>query len=170
MLLCSYFAFHTSSGGNSTNSTNYTAQITDFPHTEYRVSGSGRAAGLDVFVRVGSEHYISFAQSYFAVDIMVHRTDDFAQVRHLVAYGQPGQDIVLAIVPTVVAAEANVRALPAAVRNCYFADEKKLYTSKTYSYNMCMAECTISTIYAICGCLPFFYPVVREYFVAVRCG
>lgn len=128
----------------------------------YRVSGAGQFVGLEAFIQVGTIDYVSYANSYYGVSVLVHGTDDFPQQSDRTAVGQPGDDLTVAIVPTVVVSEASVRDLPLRQRNCYFDDEVDLESAIKYTYKLCIAECAVETIFDYCKCLPFYYPQVRK--------
>lgn len=129
---------------------------------EYHVSSSGDHGGLSFFVLMDMDNYISYTDSFYGVSVMLHSTDDFPSTINRVGYGQPGGDLIMSVQPTMVVSEPRVRSLSFAQRQCYFEDEFPLVTSPVYTYTSCMAECTVDTIYEICGCLPFYYPEVRE--------
>lgn len=145
--------------------------VDDTSHdVEHRVSGAGKYVGLDVFVRFGGSPYVSYGDSFYGVSILLHGPEDFPLTSDRAAYGQPGDDVTVAVIPTVVVSEASVRGLPLRQRECYFDDELNLSTTSKYTYKLCMTECTANTVYSYCGCLPFYYPEVRKYRATDWCG
>lgn len=126
------------------------------------MSGAGQFVGLDAYIQIGTADYVSYSKSYYGVSILVHGSDEFPQSSDHTAFGQPGDDVTVAVVPTVVVSEPSVRDLPLRQRGCYFSDELDLNTAPKYSYKLCIAECAVETIIKYCKCLPFYYPQVRK--------
>lgn len=54
---------------------------------------------------------------------MVHGTQDFPQGADRTTFGQPGTDVTIAVIPSIVVSEESIRRLPLKKRNCYFDDE-----------------------------------------------
>ena len=146
---------------------NYSDSVNEFDKDDssarlYRVSGAGESVGLDVVLHIGIPDYFSFSKSFFGITVLLHDTNNFPQYSDKTAFAQPGTDVAVAIIPTVLSSEPSIRKLPFNKRNCYFEDEKKLRTTKKYSYAMCIAECTVDTILKFCQCLPFYFTEVRK--------
>lgn len=125
------------------------------------MSSNGDNGGLAFFVLLDTE-VISNTESFYGVSALLHATDDFPSTNNRVGYGQPGGDLIVSVEPTLVQSATRIRSLPLSKRQCYFEDELPLTTSPVYTYKTCMSECTVDTIYSTCGCLPFYYPEVRE--------
>lgn len=89
----------------------------------YRVSGAGQYVGLDVLINVESTEYVSYSKAYFGAAILVHGTQDFPQGADKATVGQPGMDVTVAVIPSVVVSEKSIRQLALNQRNCYFDDE-----------------------------------------------
>lgn len=89
----------------------------------YKVSGAGQFVGLDVVIRVDTSDYIAYGNSYYGVAIMVHGFEDFPSLSHKTVIGQPGNDVTVAVIPTVVVSEPSIRSLSLSQRNCFFEDE-----------------------------------------------
>lgn len=128
----------------------------------YRVSGAGRFVGINIGVRVGTTNSIAYTRTFYGIGVLVHGSQDFAQNTDLTAYGQPGDDLLIGVVPTVTVSDPSIRPLPVQQRACYFDDELKLRTTLLYTNKLCIAECVLNTIYEYCKCLPFFYAEVRK--------
>lgn len=128
----------------------------------YRVSGAGTNVGLEAYVHVGSNKSAAYANGYDGVIIIVHGSEDYPHHLDMTAIGEPGDDVAISVVPTITVSEPSVRSLPVARRNCYFEDEYRLLTTVEYTYDLCVVECSLAAIYALCGCLPFFYAENRE--------
>jgi amiloride-sensitive sodium channel len=56
----------------------------------------------------------------------------------------------------------DVRQLSIKQRHCIFPNEIKLLTGGNYTYGACMMECRMKRAFALCKCLPFFYPEIRK--------
>lgn len=128
----------------------------------YRVSGAGHFVGLEAYLRIRTTEYVSYANSFYGVSVMIHSYDDYPQLSNRVAIVQPGDGVRMIVEPTVVVTDVSVRSLLLRQRNCYFEDERQLETSNRYTYDLCISECTVRTILELCDCLPFYYPEVRE--------
>lgn len=89
----------------------------------YHVSGAGQFVGMDILIHIDTDDYLSYASSYYGVTILVHGFSNFPKLSDRVVIGQPGQDVTVAVIPTVVDSEPSIRSLPLKQRNCYFEDE-----------------------------------------------
>lgn len=98
--------------------------IDDVPaEVPYRVSGAGQFVGVDLLIHIDTEDYLAYAASYYGVTIMIHGSSNFPTLSDRVIIGQPGQDVTISVIPTVVVSEPAIRSLPLKQRNCYFEDE-----------------------------------------------
>lgn len=98
--------------------------IDETPSTPtYRVSGAGQNVGLDTIIWVAKEEYVSYSRSYYGVSVLVHGAERFPQTLDKTTFGQPGCDLSIAVVPSVVVSESEIRSVPMQQRNCYFNDE-----------------------------------------------
>lgn len=89
----------------------------------YRVSGSGPHVGLDALIHVSSTSYVSYIKPYYGASILIHGPQMFPQSVDRATFGQPGYDVNVAIIPTVVISEAAIRTVPLKKRFCFFDDE-----------------------------------------------
>lgn len=123
--------------------------------------------------------YISYAKSYYGASILVHGTQVYPQSVDKITFAQPGCDVTVAVMPSVVVSEPAIRDLSLDKRNCFFDDEvscigsrwersvmsgipqRKLRTTTRYTFQSCIFECAVDTILLICNCLPFYYAEVR---------
>lgn len=127
----------------------------------YRVSGAGPFVGLDALIRVDPDAYTAYTKSYYGATIMIHGSRVYPQAGDKTTFGQPGCDVTIAVIPSVVVSQPAIRDLPLADRNCFFDDERRLRTTTKYTYQSCIAECAVDTILRVCDCLPFYYMEVR---------
>lgn len=126
------------------------------------------------------ENYISPRKDFFGADIIIHNPEEFPE-KEVTTVGQPGHDISIAIVPSVVYSDKDVESLSISWRACRFESEVNFHSkhsktflklnilfqshlniTKVYSFESCMTECRAKTIVQKCSCLPFFYHNLRE--------
>lgn len=151
----------------------------------YRVAGYGESVGLTILVDPEINDYVSFRSSFFGIKVLIHGAEEFPDSSVTTIIAQPGNDVSIAVVPTVVVSNIEIRSLPVNQRDCLFEDEvsvrlegmfccfvyaktilylqKKLRTTDRYSYESCLTECVVDAILNICGCIPFFYPHLRKF-------
>ncbi|GAB0097885.1 sodium channel protein Nach [Sergentomyia squamirostris] len=127
------------------------------------VSGSGRNVGLHIVVDIEPESSVAMTRNYYGIEVMVHDAEEFPQSSVTTAVAQPGQEVVIAVKPSVVSSRPSVRGVAVKKRNCYFNDEYKLRATKKYTLNSCIAECRVDTIVKKCKCLPFFFPDISTF-------
>lgn len=94
---------------------------TDLP--SYRESGAGPAAGLEAIIDVSKDDYYSYDETFYGVSVYVHANDSFPLPGDKVVIAQPYTDILMAVTPTVLQSSRDIRALPLAIRNCFFKNE-----------------------------------------------
>lgn len=116
--------------------------------------------GLSVMIDVEQQQSLAMAKSIYGAEVVIHDAEEFPQRSLISAVAQPGRDLSLGIVPSVIVSKSTIRSVPIADRSCYFADEEKLRATRKYTLNSCLAECRVDHILSKCGCLPFFYPEI----------
>lgn len=126
-----------------------------------RISGAGEDVSLRVFVDVEPQNYLSAKRFFYGTEIIIHDPEDFPEKSLLTAFSQPGTDVSIAVLPSVVATEKDVKSLPVNLRFCRFEYERPLQITKKYSFQSCITECRAITIFKTCGCIPFFYPALK---------
>lgn len=55
--------------------------------------------------------------------MLIHDPEDFPQAAVTTAIGQPGYDLAIAVIPSVIVSQPQIRGLPQLQRNCLFEDE-----------------------------------------------
>lgn len=100
-----------------------TDYIEDSETSIYRASGAGPSVGLEAMIGVSKNDYYSYIQTFYGVSVYVHSFDSFPQPADKVLTAQPGTDVQIAVMPTVLVSSNNIRSLPLTVRNCFFDDE-----------------------------------------------
>lgn len=66
---------------------------------------------------------MSYSQSFYGISIYIHGNDAFPLAADKIRIGQPGTDIQVAVIPSVLYSPETMRALPVQLRNCYFDNE-----------------------------------------------
>lgn len=92
----------------------------------HRVSGAGQFVSLEVLLRVSTSQYVAYTRSYYGISVLIHSPEDYPQASATTTVAQPGCDVILAIIPSVVVSEPAVRTLALKQRNCFFDDEVKM--------------------------------------------
>lgn len=110
---------------------------------------------------VEPHNYLSAKRFFYGTEIIIHDPEDFPEKSLLTAFSQPGTDVSIAVLPSVVATEKDVESLPVNLRFCRFEYERPLQITKKYSFQSCITECRALTIFKTCGCIPFFYPAMN---------
>ncbi len=107
-----------------------------------RVSGAGQFVSLEVLLRVSMVEYVAYTRSYYGISVLIHSPEDYPQASATTTIAQPGCEVILAIIPSIVVSEPAVRSLTLKQRNCFFDDEvKNVYRRRlnetlwTFSYS-----------------------------------
>lgn len=59
----------------------------------------------------------------FSAKVLIHDPEDFPQTAVTTSIGQPGYDVAIAVLPSVIVSQPQIRGLPQLQRNCLFEDE-----------------------------------------------
>ena len=78
---------------------------------------------LDLIIQISTDDYVSYVKSYYGVSVLIHGSEDFPQSADKTTVAQPGCDVTLAIIPSILMSESAIRDLTFDQRNCYFEDE-----------------------------------------------
>lgn len=105
--------------------------IEDTDFSNHRISGAGPSVGLEALIGVSKSDYYSYIHTYYGVSVYVHGFESFPQPPDKVLIVQPGTDVQISVMPSVLVSSRNVRSLPIALRNCLFDDEV-YYAVKSY--------------------------------------
>lgn len=89
----------------------------------YRVTGAGENVGLNIRIEVEKETYVAYSKSFYGAKVLIHDPEDFPQTSVTTSIGQPGYDLTIAVLPSVIISEPGIRGLSQAQRNCLFQDE-----------------------------------------------
>lgn len=105
-------------------SDHFTDMVTDQLNTPiYRVAGYGESVGLTVLVDPEMDDYVSFRSSFYGIKVLIHGPEDFPDTSVTTIIAQPGDDVSIAVVPSVVRSNIDIRSLPVNQRDCLFEDE-----------------------------------------------
>lgn len=114
--------------------------------------------GLNVLMDPETTQSMALAKSAYGIEVLIHDAEEFPQASVSSAIAQPGTEVIMSIVPSVISSKPAIRSVSVQERQCYFADEQRLRAARKYSLNSCLAECRVDYIVAKCDCVPFFYP------------
>lgn len=90
----------------------------------YRVSGAGENVGLNIRIEIEKESYVAYSKSFYGAKILIHDAENFPQTSvTTTTIGQPGYDLTIAVLPSVIVSEPGIRSLSQKQRNCLFVDE-----------------------------------------------
>lgn len=97
----------------------------------YRVSGAGENVGLNIRIEIEKESYVAYSKSFYGAKILIHDAENFPQTSvTTTTIGQPGYDLTIAVLPSVIVSEPGIRSLSQKQRNCLFVDEVKIAISQ----------------------------------------
>lgn len=95
----------------------------------YRVSGAGENVGLNIRIEIEKESYVAYSKSFYGAKILIHDAENFPQTSvTTTTIGQPGYDLTIAVLPSVIVGEPGIRSLSQKQRNCLFVDEVIILT------------------------------------------
>lgn len=121
------------------------------------VFGAGKDVGLTVKIDIETSTYMSPTYPFYGAEIFVHHS--YEQPSSIAtAVVQPGHDVSINVIPTAVVSLDSMRDVQVMQRKCYFENEKLLRNTMYYSFDACMMECRVDTIFELCSCIPFSYP------------
>lgn len=93
----------------------------------YRVSGAGENVGLNIRIEIEKESYVAYSKSFYGAKILIHDAENFPQTSvTTTTIGQPGYDLTIAVLPSVIVSEPGIRSLSQKQRNCLFVDEVEI--------------------------------------------
>lgn len=93
----------------------------------YRVSGAGENVGLNLRIEIEKDAYVAYSKSFYGAKILIHDAENFPQTSvTTTTIGQPGFDLTIAVMPSVIVSEPGIRSLSQKQRNCLFDDEVRI--------------------------------------------
>lgn len=99
----------------------------------YRVSGAGENVGLNLRIEVEKEQYVAYSKSFYGAKILIHDAENFPQTSvTTTTIGQPGSDLTIAVIPSVIVSEPGIRSLNLKQRNCLFDNEVSMHDSVSF--------------------------------------
>lgn len=88
------------------------------------MSGAGENVGLHLRIEIEKESYVAYSKSFYGAKILIHDAENFPQTSvTTTTIGQPGYDLTIAVIPSVIVSEPGIRSLSEKQRNCLFDDE-----------------------------------------------
>lgn len=91
-------------------------------------------------IEVERESYMAYSKSFYGVKILIHDAESFPQSSvTTTTIGQPGYDLTIAVIPSVIVSEPGIKSLSQKQRNCLFNDEVIEFSIAFYptSNNLC---------------------------------
>jgi amiloride-sensitive sodium channel len=96
---------------------------------------------------------------------MFHDPEDYPDSGLKTALVEPGRLVTVKLEAQIIESVNDVRRVNVDSRQCWFDDEVAVVqSSPSYSVDNCITECRIKVFQENCGCIPFFYPLVGQYF------
>lgn len=129
---------------------------------KYRVSGAGEDVGMEMILHPEASTYQSYTTPVHGVKIIFHHPEHFVDLPPSPVIIQPGYFTKIAIAPSVLETDEDVRSLSHKDRKCIFPEENSVNFSSEYNFWACMTECRMRVTLELCKCIPFYYPHIRE--------
>ncbi|XP_063702433.1 sodium channel protein Nach-like [Culicoides brevitarsis] len=135
---------------------------TGVSNTNMKLEGAGKYVGLTVQINSSTDAYVSPAYPFYGTIIIIHQSSNYPEFSKSIDLVQPGQEVRLAVEPTVIESTENVERMPLSQRICLFPEERETEMSDDYSFSNCLSECRANIVIKTCGCIPFYYPTFDE--------
>lgn len=98
------------------------------------MSGAGENVGLNIRIEIEKESYVAYSKSFYGAKIFIHDAENFPQTSvTTTTIGQPGYDLTIAVLPSVIVSEPGIRSLSEKQRNCLFVDEVNCNSEKAFA-------------------------------------
>ncbi|XP_039276827.1 sodium channel protein Nach-like isoform X2 [Nilaparvata lugens] len=127
-----------------------------------RNTAAGAATGMEVFMKgMSSSEFLpdqlNFVR-YSGVRVQVHHVTEYPEAgMGFPVPAEHGTKMSATVKPSLTRSTDAIRNLPVNVRNCYFADEKHLGVSNSYTEKSCLIECRLDYLFEVCGCRPYYF-------------
>lgn len=109
------------------------------------MSGAGENVGLHLRIEIEKESYVAYSKSFYGAKILIHDAENFPQTSvTTTTIGQPGYDLTIAVIPSVIVSEPGIRSLSEKQRNCLFDDEVCTHFNQFHRFcrtNNCFYDC-----------------------------
>ncbi|XP_031638903.1 pickpocket protein 28-like [Contarinia nasturtii] len=127
-----------------------------YPH---RVFGTGKQASLRVLLRIFNDDIDPLCNGgIHGFKVAFHPPNEAPQITKKYFHVSPGKLTFFTISPRFILGLPNARKYMPDVRQCYFANERKLRFFKEYTQHNCELECISNFTKRECGCVKFSYP------------
>ncbi|XP_055389441.1 pickpocket protein 11-like [Condylostylus longicornis] len=123
-----------------------------------RVTSCGSKTGLTLLIEPKTTDYFGTHFSFPGLKIYLHDSYDFPDENSIITLIPARTEAHVQITSKQTFATSDVREIKPKIRNCLFADEKKLNFTQKYSLINCLAECRSTFIYSLCNCIPDSLP------------
>lgn len=75
-------------------------------------------------IEIEKDSYVAYSKSFYGAKILIHDAENFPQTSvTTTTIGQPGYDLTIPVIPSVIVSEPGIRSLSEKQRNCLFDDE-----------------------------------------------
>ncbi|XP_065574884.1 sodium channel protein Nach-like isoform X2 [Artemia franciscana] len=135
-----------------------------------RSESHGLNLGLTVILDSNLDDYALTTSRYNGFKILVGHSEEFPDPGKRGFLAGPGMELYTAITPAITSTEPRVESadLPLEKLMCRF-NSFKLKWLPTYTSASCLLECETEAMMKICGCRPFYYPVMIRR-LEIQCG
>lgn len=94
--------------------------------------------GLNLRIEIEKDAYVAYSKSFYGAKILIHDAENFPQTSvTTTTIGQPGFDLTIAVMPSVIVSEPGIRSLSQKQRNCLFDDEVIAIDLDIWNINVC---------------------------------
>ncbi|XP_061400868.1 pickpocket protein 28-like [Musca vetustissima] len=126
-----------------------------------KTPGPGSSKGLRLVLNADINNYYCSSTNGAGFKMMLYNPVDTPYIKE---YGLPiaiGRQTRVRIQTKITEAAPTLRQVSPKNRQCYFSDEKVLKFFHYYTRHNCIQECDAEMLYAMCGCLPYYLPIIR---------
>lgn len=86
--------------------------------------------GLNLVLDAETQQSLGMSKSLYGIEVLIHDAEDFPQASVTSGIAQPGRELTLSIVPSVISSTPNLRGVSVSERQCYFSDEQNLRATR----------------------------------------
>uniref|UniRef100_A0A1I8MHV5 Uncharacterized protein n=1 Tax=Musca domestica TaxID=7370 RepID=A0A1I8MHV5_MUSDO len=125
-----------------------------------KTPGAGASKGLTVILNADVKNYYCSSTNGAGFKMMLHNPVDFPFIRESGLPITTGKQTVVRITTNINEPSPTLRQVAPKDRQCYYSNEKTLRYFKFYTRQNCVSECDAELVYSICGCLPYYLPLI----------
>lgn len=123
------------------------------PKQPYHVTGCGYPTGLSISLNPLTRDYFGTYFSSYGFRLMLHNSIDFPDENAETKLITSTRETFVRVIAESDYATQDVKEMDVKVRQCLFANERKLSAMKYYSFANCISECRVAKIMERCGCV-----------------